>query len=181
MQTHRTRKTRRARRTAAALAVACLALTGCGADDIADKVTEKAIENAAGEDADVDVDTDSGEIRVETSEGTFSTGRELPDSFPVDAVPLLEGELVQAVSVDEGGSEGFAVHLLRDDQPLAAAVAEAVELLEGAGFEVDEDSSNPTMFEMTSLASADHRVIVSGHDQGEETMVQYMVFPQEAG
>lgn len=180
MHIERTRILRpRARRTAAALVVACLALTGCGTDDVADRLTKKAIESAAGEDAEVDIDTDSGEIKVESSDGSFTTGRTLPADFPEDDVPLVDGELIQAVSVEEDGSTGYAVHMRLEGTSPAAAVAEAVGLLEGAGFEVEE-MPDIGVFETRTLTTADYRVMVSGLEvESDSTTLQYMVFPAE--
>ena len=100
--------TRVCRRTARSLGLlAAIALlfagAGCSADDLADQVAERAIENAAGEGADVDFDADTGEFKVETDEGTFSSGGSLPDGFPSDEVPLLDGQILQAASSTQEG------------------------------------------------------------------------------
>lgn len=173
-----TSRTTRAAGLALAVGLA-LGTTACGSDEIADKLTEKAIEGAASGDADVDIDSDSGEMRIDTSDGTITSGGELPEDFPEDEVPLVEGELLQAIFVDEPDSTGYLVHL-QHDAPTDEAVAEAVGLLEGAGFSVEDGQETERLFNAVTLKSPDYQVIVSGIEEPEGTMVQYMVTPLAA-
>lgn len=106
------------RRRAVATSLALAAVLGAGtvacgggedtADDAADEIAEQLAESGSGVD-DVEIDSDTGEVQVETEDGSFSTGSELPDDFPED-VPLPEGaEITGAFSSDSGGDQGWNV------------------------------------------------------------------------
>jgi hypothetical protein len=60
-------RARRVRLTAAGIAV--VGVAGCSGEDIAERVIENRIEAESGEN--IDIDLDSGNIRIETDEGTF--------------------------------------------------------------------------------------------------------------
>jgi len=166
------------RRSLAALSTLALLstvlLTACGTDDLVEGVAERAVENAAEQDGvDVDIDSEDGSVKVETDQGTFSSGGDLPDDFP-DDVPLLDGEVLQAASADNGGAPSYVV-TLRVDASAEAALEEAGALLEGAGLTESEESA--------SLADTGYRayegawdVILGATDTGSgSTMVQYAV------
>lgn len=62
----------------------------------------------------------------------------LPQDYPRDVAPVVEGEVVSAESGDPVGS--FAVTISTDDTVVGAAT-DAVALLEGAGWQNRSDSS----------------------------------------
>jgi hypothetical protein len=80
-----------------------LVLGACSGGEIAEEV----IENQEGV-QDVDIDEDSGEINIDTDDGsaTFGGG-EIPDGFPID-VP--DGGEVQAVIESDGGASVTIVY-----------------------------------------------------------------------
>jgi hypothetical protein len=119
---------RRAIPAALVLALAALALSGCG-DNAAENAAESAIEKAAeeqGEDVDVDIDADGGEVKIDTKDGTIEAGTgELPDDFPIGRADLVDGEIQSAASI----SEGFSVAIVS-----SASVDDAAAMLEDAGY-----------------------------------------------
>ncbi len=71
---------------------AVLVLAAC--QSVAENLTEKVVEQSAGVD-EVDINTDTGELSIETDEGSIKIGgTEIPDGFPV---PLPDGGEVESV------------------------------------------------------------------------------------
>lgn len=167
---------RRTARTLGLLAATTLLLAGaaCSADDVADQVAERAIENAAGEGADVDFDADTGEFKVETDAGTFSSGGSLPDDFPGDEVPLLDGEILQAASSTQEGSGGYVV-IVVVDEGVDEAVEAANQRLLDAGFAPDAEMAGIEGLSVKALAKAPYAVLLSAYDTGEGTAVNYTI------
>ena len=165
-------------RTWTALAAALpllLGATGCGGtDEITDKAVEKALERqleGAGEgDVDIDFDSDSGDLKIETDDGTITAGGELPPDFPSDDVPLVEGQVVQAI----GGADGMGGFLIILERPGSAdeAMAEAVELLEEAGYTPDSDM---VAAGITQLSSDAYDVVVAAADPSGTATVTYNI------
>jgi len=96
------------RRASAAVAVIAIGLgaSACSSEDVAERITEEAIENETGEDADVELG-DDGQVQIQTEDGSMTVDEdgnvviETPDGTTVvDA----EGD---AVNVDTG--DGAAV------------------------------------------------------------------------
>lgn len=83
----------------------------------------------AGDGTDQDVGGD-GELTLEDDDGTVSLGTDLPADFPAE-VPLIDGEVVSAVKVDNEDAFGWVVQVLNED---ADAHDRAVEGVTGAGF-----------------------------------------------
>ncbi|EFQ81910.1 hypothetical protein HMPREF0063_12922 [Aeromicrobium marinum DSM 15272] len=112
--------------TVAVLLTALLALGACGTDSIT-------IPDGTG--GSVSVDTDDGDFSVETDEGSVVGGTDLPDDFPTDEVPLIDGTITSGTSVNDAaaGANGFTVSV-QVDRSVADAADEAGELLLGAGF-----------------------------------------------
>lgn len=83
---------------------------GCSGDDVADKVTEKVAESG-GEDVDVDIDSDSGDMTIESADGSkMQMGTaELPENWPSE-IPLPDDyELNQALSTNQSNSPSFTI------------------------------------------------------------------------
>ena len=156
-------------------------LTACSGDSVSERLTEKAIENAGGEGVDVDVDSDTGEVRIDTEDGSFSAGNKLPDGFP-DDIPLLEdGEIISAIAADDQGGSGEMGYVVAMTTDLSDtdALAQATSLLEGAGFVLDEDSANGIgAFGGAALNRDPYQVIISAIGAASAaTTVQYFVGP----
>lgn len=160
---------------AATALLAALALSSCSAESLAERAIETSIENAGGDGADVDFDADTGEFSVETDEGSFSSGGSLPDSFPVDEVPLIDGDLVQAAASEQDGATGYVV-LLMVDASADDAIAEAEQQLVDAGFTSDAELAEVPGMTARELVKAPYRVMISAYDAGDEgTGVNYIV------
>lgn len=146
-----------------------LLLAGCGSDDVAEKVAEEALEEAAGGSADVDVDDDG--LTVTDDEGNTSTiGTDLPDDFPVDDVPLLEGEVLSATAVE---GKSFMV-MIQVDGAAEAAQDDAVALLTDAGYD-GESESMAEGFYTAQLTKPGFEVGVNTVEAEGAAQVQYVV------
>ncbi|CAB4689733.1 MAG: hypothetical protein F2667_01750 [Actinobacteria bacterium] len=165
---------RRFAMSAAALLLAPAFLTACGGDDAAESAAEKAIENASGGDADVDID-DDGNVKIETSDGTFTSGQDLPEGFPTDEVPLIDGDIQMGMSGSDMGSDGGFAVVVTSDLDVDAATEEAISLLTDAGFETTEDANSG--FGAGLLSSPKWEVLLIATDSGGSTQVQYVVSP----
>jgi hypothetical protein len=145
---------------------AALALGGCGGSD--EERAEDAIEEAAeeaGEDVDVDVDGD--DITIENSDGTVSMGGDLPEGFPEDDIPLVEGEVLLAMG---GEGQGWQVSLAVDSSA-EDAMAEARGLLEGAGFSVDEEAVMGEMSTATFSSDAYNVYVTAAEADGQTSLI----------
>lgn len=166
-----------------------LAGAGCSGDDIAERMAEEAVEQAAGGEGEVDLDLDEdggGSVSVETSEGSFSmnAGGDLPPSFP-DDLPLPSGDWQVATSMeqesDEGGLRMTAALLVQ--APFDDVAAEMEEALPDADWEIT-DTQRTSMGESTSLnlivekGDTGGMVTVAGRSE-TETMVNYTVGPAD--
>lgn len=117
----------RTRSVSAALAIAVLlslGLSGCFANPVEQLVqngVEDVVEGATGTDVDLG--------------GAGS----LPDGFPEDAVPVIDGEIVYGGGVGVEGGQAWAVMVKVTDRD--AAYAEVKQLLTDAGFTTSMESN----------------------------------------
>jgi hypothetical protein len=160
-----------ARALAPALAFTLL-LSGCGAgDEIGERLTEEAVEEAAGGDADVDIDEEGLTVTDENGDST-SIGTDLPEDFPVDDVPLMEGTVLAATAVD-GAS--YTVTLEVEGAP-EEVHEQALAMLTDAGYTRDSDSEmNAEGFYTSTLAKEGFEVSLTSMDNAGTTNVQYIV------
>lgn len=154
---------------AALLIAVALAFGGCsaGSDEVAEKSIEKAAEDS-GEDVDVDVDGD--EIKVETSDGTLTAGTgELPEGYPEDDVPVIDGEVAVGIEADGGWSV-----TVKSDQSPEDALDEAVSKLESAGLSQEDGGGilGPTS---AALTGNGYSVLLSVTDLEGDAAVVYFV------
>ncbi|MEG9227529.1 hypothetical protein [Aeromicrobium sp. Sec7.5] len=125
-------------------------------------------------DGDVTIDQDEGQVSLDDGEGnSFSTSAELPDGFPEDDVPIVEGTIVQGVAVDQDGSAGFSV-TLEVDGSVAEVYDEAKGLLEDAGFTSSLDSSGQG-FATAGYDDGTWTVLVNVGEIGDTSSVSYTV------
>lgn len=91
-------KPRRARLLLAVVPAALLAtsLVGCG---LAEDAVKDQVEDAAkSEGVDVDLDNiEDGEIEIDSTDGGVTTGK-LPNGFPTDEVPVVDGDILGGTS-----------------------------------------------------------------------------------
>lgn len=145
-----------------------LLLGGCGSDeDRAEDAIEEAAQDA-GEDVEVDVDGD--DITIENSDGTVSMGGDLPEDFPVDEIPVVEGDVQLAMGVAE---EGWQISIYVD-AAAEDAVSEASTLLEDAGFSLDEEATMGDVSTRT-LSSDAYNVFLTATAAGDQTTVLYSI------
>ena len=92
-----------------------LPLVGCGGDESS---AERAIEAAAaaqGEDVDIELSDDGEVVKVETEDGSVSTGTELPADWPAEMPTFDTWEVTSASSVSDGETKGWIVSYLTAD------------------------------------------------------------------
>lgn len=170
-----TPRRRRALGLATALLVLSPALGACGdaAESAAERLAEEAIEGAASDGVDVDIDGDK--VTVEGSDGAYVAGGGLPEGFPSEDVPIV-GEVTFGAQSAAGGSTGWTVATEHDGSP-EEAFEEARTALEDAGFDAEPGLAGDTGT-YASLASADHRVVLTAADAGNgRTSLSYVIAP----
>lgn len=123
------------------LPAAALALSGCSqigdavSEEVGEQIGEEIIEQAGGEGVDIEIDEEGGQIDIETDDGSISFGGgELPDGFPVDLVPVVDGEIVTASRADNDSGVGYIVGISVEGS-FDEVNEEALALLEDAGLE----------------------------------------------
>lgn len=111
-------------------------------------------------------DTDDTATLTPPSEG-------VPEDFPADEVPLLEGEVTTQGDADGGShlvivtAEGEA-EILRD---------QAIDLLTDSGFIVENTTEVEATGPQTNLSSDDWVVLLTAQDDGIRTTLTYSVTP----
>lgn len=154
------------------LPATAVTLAGCGSvgdaisDEIGEQVSEEILEQA-GEEG-VDVEINDGEVSVETSDGSFSVGGgEVPDDYPSEYAPLIDGEPASVVRNESEDGVSFIVTMVTDSD-FDAAVDEATSLLEGAGLvsalETKADGYAQFAYEETDELSVVGIVIIEDED-----------------
>lgn len=154
----------------------------CSSEAIGDAAAEKIAEAGAGGDADVNIDSESGDVSVETEDGTFSasTGSaELPDGWPAD-LPLPEDySLTAATSFDTDDGTSFTIGgdvedgLATFEEVTAAFTEGGWTELQKSTMDTGEGTSSSATYENSS-----HQVVFStmGLDEGINTFA-YTVIP----
>lgn len=155
---------------AASAVLLSLSVAGCGAaeDEIAEKLTEEAVE-AAGDGTEVDIEDDGVTVTDENGDEA-SIGTEMPDSFPADDVPLVEGTVISATAVD-GAS--YTVMLEVDGTP-EEVQDEALGLLTDAGYTSGTEMNSEGYFAST-LSKEGFEVGVTSMAGDPATQIQYIV------
>lgn len=127
------------RRLYTVVLVGGLVMTACGADDIA----EKAIDGASGGDVDVEIDDDGGfgasdgdgnsidvgakdgNLVIEGADGNiYTSGAELPDSFPEDTIRFPLGFAVHQAQEQRDGDFHAWVVIGRVSEPVSPVAEE---------------------------------------------------------
>ena len=165
MSWNRTRKA-----LAAGASAIALTLTGCGAaeDEVAEQLTEEAIEQA-GDGTEVDIEGEDVTLTDENGD-TSSIGTDLPDDFPVDDVPLLDGTIVSATGV---AGESYMVMMDVEGEP-EALHEEAVGMLTDAGYTNDTEMTQDGYYATTMTKEGFNVGVTSVAGEGV-TSVQYVV------
>jgi hypothetical protein len=128
---------------AAALAVALVSLAGCGPQQAA----EDMVNDALGGSASVDMGED-GEVRVDTSDGSFEVGTgEFPEGWPADLAVIPGFELLSGGST----AEGLSAQMYAEGDQSAAVDAYVKDLQANKGWSVDPSIpfGTPNMWALT--------------------------------
>ena len=148
---------------AAMLAAAALPLAACGSQQAA----EDMVNDALGGSASVDMGED-GEVRVDTSDGSYEVGTgEFPEGWPADLVVIPGFELVSSSS----NPDGLTVQFYGEGDQSAAVDAYVKDLQANQGWLVDMSvpPGTPGMWALTkegrvatifSAPSADQTAVV---------------------
>lgn len=186
-------------RTATAVFTAtmmALALSGCG---LGETLLEEGAERLTGGEIDVDDEGISfesdegsfsanaeGEFNLETDDGTFTSGTELPADFP-SSVPLPQGgQLLNASRIDAEDGLGWMVNHQYDSGNPSDALQAHVDALTAAGFAPPEDGGGGfQMGDGTSgmggqvLEDGSYTVIVSTIGEPGEFVLGIQVFEKQ--
>ncbi|WP_436793896.1 hypothetical protein [Actinospongicola halichondriae] len=180
---------------------AVLAVASCGkaAEKIAEKGTEKLIEESAGG-GDVDINDDGsfsfendegsfsidedGNVKIEGEDGEFSiegnSDGELPDDFP--DVPLPDGFTPQSNSKQSDGEATIYSAVGTADGDAADVFESLIDDYESDGYDTDgryENTSGDDFTGGAQFVGSDHQVSVSVFGSDGETTVSITVLPAE--
>jgi hypothetical protein len=144
----------------AALVLATLALSACATGDPVPS------ESAAVSSAPV-------QAPEPAASGDEADALTLPDDFPTDDVPLVEGELIVA----NGLSGGWSVWVASND--VANDFAAATELLVAVGFDNTVTNSDGESFFGTFSGEKYQVQVTAGDDPTYGTAVTYTIYPTE--
>ncbi|UFU03201.1 hypothetical protein LQF12_00890 [Ruania suaedae] len=153
-------------------AIALASVTGCSVESLVEEGFERAVEQGNdGENVDIDLDSENGGFVVESDEGSFSVGGDLPADFPAD-IPLIEGEILSASSMQSADASGWAVQIQAEGE---GAFDRAEQALRDAGFTEGEESLSVAAGDlvMAGLVNDRWQVLLSAIDT--EGVVSYTV------
>lgn len=149
--------------TLAGTLVSALLLTGCGSAGISLPTS----------DGDVSVARDGSEVRIQSDEGSFVAGSDaLPEGFPEAEVPVVDGQIISSMRLDEGSTSAWSVTVLT--APGTDPVPRATSALEASGFTTGSSQDLPGM-RVVELTNDVYRVVLGTIDQGDQVAVQYTV------
>ncbi|MGB0112273.1 MAG: hypothetical protein WBP59_03550 [Ilumatobacteraceae bacterium] len=158
-----------------ALAATASFLGACSSEEAAERLVEQQL--AAEGIEDVEIDLDTGDVRIETEDGVFSTGSsaDLPDDWPA-GLPTPPGTLVNAARTEIDGAVTHTLAYRQPGEQTAAAYAALAAQLEGAGFtkslESSTDGAVSAQFDDGTLLVT----LFAGDNEGG-TEFQYIVSP----
>ena len=125
---------RRTRRLLVAVPTALLAVSLVGCGDIAEKAAEDALEDEG-----IKADIDGSDIKIDTTDGGVVTG-ELPKDFPIDEVPVVDGEILFGTYTKSSKTWDTTVEVGPAGGDKAAAYDEAEAKLLDAGATVVQET-----------------------------------------
>ncbi|MET3961777.1 hypothetical protein ABIE44_001711 [Marmoricola sp. OAE513] len=124
----------------AAVLTAALVLSGCGGDDDSEKpkasdegTTKVVLPDASGE-VTAKVDGDGDGIKITNEDGETVVGKGLPDGFPKDEIPIVDGDVVGGTKGNAAGPYSYTVLLQLDSGSPASVMADITRSLKAKGF-----------------------------------------------
>ena len=118
--------------------------------------------------------TDDSEIDSDGSPTLVPPVDGVPDAFPSDEVPLLDGEVRTQGDADDSGSH---LVIIRAEGEAEILRDEAITLLTDRGFIVENTTEVAATGPQTNLASDDWVVLLTAQDDGLHTTLTYSVAP----
>lgn len=152
--------------------VGALAACGDSAEDKAKDILK---------DQGVNVDEDNGKVTIEGDGGSVSVGEgaDLPDGFPEDDVPLPEGgEIVSAISSEDGDRESYIVTYQIDSEDAESAMTDYESMLEDDGFTISGSMSfggDEGSFSGFSAERDDWDVVVTSAGSSDEDKAMFSI------
>ncbi|SEE82736.1 hypothetical protein [Ruania alba] len=96
---------------------------------------------------------------MDSEDGSFSVGDDLPESFPAD-IPLIDGDILSASAMQSDGASGWAVQIQATGE---GAFERAQQALRAAGFGESEESFSMSSgdLEMVGLDNGRWQVLLA--------------------
>ena len=146
-----------------ALVIAGLGLSGCGDDET---VTMP-------DGSKVSADSDGKSATIKTGDGEITVGKGLPDGFPAEDVPVIDGEIVGGAKGVDGGPYAWSV-ILKAKGETGDVFAELSEKLKNTGFTADRSMQMGTV--STGMFKSDkYEVSVNAAKADDGVSVTYLV------
>lgn len=150
-------------------AVFAFSLVGCG--DIAENAAEDALKDEG-----IDADIDGSDINIEGTDFNVTTG-ELPKDFPIDEVPVVDGEILEGTYLKNSKTWNTTIEVGPAGGDKQAAYDEAAAKLTDSGADtVQEPIDNGTAISGV-YASASHTITLAVTDS-TGIVVNYTVSPK---
>ncbi|RNL62070.1 hypothetical protein EFK50_09615 [Nocardioides marmoriginsengisoli] len=147
----------------AVLVVAGLGLAGCGDDET---VTMP-------DGTKVSADSDGKSASIKTDEGTITVGKGLPEGFPSDDVPVVDGKVIGGAKGTEGGPYAWSV-ILQAEGSAEDVFTQISEKLKNAGFSSDEGMQMGSVY-TGSFKGEKYEVSVNAAKVADGISVTYLV------
>jgi len=121
-----------------------------------------------------DQDPGSQPSPTESTSSSAPAGATLPASFPVDEVPLVDGEIGEVLENESLNSYLVKVY---PDTDFATAFADATAQLQGAGFTMGKDVISAGPSSSTADFTSDEWFVIITGGLPDKVMLQYTVYP----
>lgn len=162
---------RRTRRLLVAVATALLAVSLVGCSNLAENAAEDALKDEG-----IDADIDGSDIKIDTTDGGVVTG-ELPEDFPIDEVPVVDGEILFGTYTKSSKTWDTTVEVGPAGGDKAAAYDQAeAKLLDAGATVVQEKIDNGTAI-AGQYTNGEHTIDLAVTDSNG-IVVNYLVSPK---
>lgn len=119
------------------------------------------------------VKVDKDKVTVETSEGTATIGKGLPDGFPTDDVPLLDEDVVSGVKGTAGGPFAWSV-IMQTSRSVEDVSAEIKKDFADAGYTEGQGSAMGDVSILQFTSDKYEVGVTAAHTSGQVT-ISYVV------